>query len=576
MEKQSFVLAFTASISLVSFVYALLQKLRFRENFLVAFISVFFLNFLTLLAVNDAVEYKEIIIKLASLPIFFIAATEYLYVNSCYSQCCNLSCSNKKFYFFLFILIFPISFFIEKAIFLKIVYAASFFIMFSGMLKLFKKSKFQIDWGTSIFALFLMIISVKTLVFAGRFTLDIPIFSLLYIVSVYMKLSYFNNISYKQYIKFVVPVGLIYLFTLIFSYYFSQFYYVVEMYEHNLPSKRNVWIIWSHLSFFTAIASYFFFSLISDKVRNRFLKKYEKKYHRLNELTLDVNPLSGSREIFCYFATCFEETIGLKIINAMVFKNKNEVLLFTNKDNFSKYEIKKVKETLRKHILKRIILPSEFFFRNTSGLFKNLDEAGIENNFGFIIPIYIEDEFEGVYLTEPFKLSKKFNMPKIYEFLYYFKSTVENIISNSKNLRKEKEVQEKMLLLQEKKKISEEYRRKNEELQKALEYLKSKQDQLIIAEKWASICEITVSLNHEINNPLTHILGSSQLLKMHMEKNKFKTPQEIIPSMIKIESQCQRIKDIVENLRKISEPVAINYLENVKMLKLRSDAGDNG
>jgi len=107
-------------------------------------------------------------------------------------------------------------------------------------------------------------------------------------------------------------------------------------------------------------------------------------------------------------------------------------------------------------------------------------------------------------------------------------------------------------------------KKQNDHIQKVNKELKETHDKLIKAEKHSTISALTVSLNHEINNPLMIISGNLQLLlatKMEVKQ---------VQRLQIIEEQINRITEVVRKLREIQEPLLEEYLEgdSDKMLRL--------
>jgi C4-dicarboxylate-specific signal transduction histidine kinase len=87
----------------------------------------------------------------------------------------------------------------------------------------------------------------------------------------------------------------------------------------------------------------------------------------------------------------------------------------------------------------------------------------------------------------------------------------------------------------------------NQKLQKAMEELKNTQNQIIQSEKQKSLTAIVSGFAHEINNPLTGILGYIDLMEIR---------DDISPYMKKklaeIKHQSHRIKDLIGELNQLN------------------------
>jgi len=90
----------------------------------------------------------------------------------------------------------------------------------------------------------------------------------------------------------------------------------------------------------------------------------------------------------------------------------------------------------------------------------------------------------------------------------------------------------------------EEANERAEEMERLYENLQATQDQLIQTEKLASLGQLVSSIAHEINNPLTPILGYSQLLMSHAETD----PVKVQRFYEVINQSADKVKKIVENL----------------------------
>lgn len=74
------------------------------------------------------------------------------------------------------------------------------------------------------------------------------------------------------------------------------------------------------------------------------------------------------------------------------------------------------------------------------------------------------------------------------------------------------------------------------------------QEELIQSAKLVSIGEMAASIAHEINNPITGIIGYSELLGLYKEA----LPAKVNDITSKIQKECYRVKNIIENLLKFS------------------------
>lgn len=89
------------------------------------------------------------------------------------------------------------------------------------------------------------------------------------------------------------------------------------------------------------------------------------------------------------------------------------------------------------------------------------------------------------------------------------------------------------------------------------------EDQLAQARWLAGIGETTLALQHEINNPLTALLGTAELAAA----DPLTTP-EMRAELITIRDQARRIAAVVRKLSTLQEPRTVEYIRGARMLDL--------
>jgi DNA-binding response OmpR family regulator len=88
--------------------------------------------------------------------------------------------------------------------------------------------------------------------------------------------------------------------------------------------------------------------------------------------------------------------------------------------------------------------------------------------------------------------------------------------------------------------------------------------------RWLSgIGETTIALQHEINNPLSALLGHAELLLLEYRDRGERNEQVEV-----IQTQARRIADVVKRLRELRDPRSVTYVGRQRMLDLSDE--ENG
>jgi hypothetical protein len=99
---------------------------------------------------------------------------------------------------------------------------------------------------------------------------------------------------------------------------------------------------------------------------------------------------------------------------------------------------------------------------------------------------------------------------------------------------------------------------------RSFEKLKADFKKLVKSERAAAISETAVTVNHEINNPLTAILGNTQLLLMARDT----LPAEAVAKLETIEKSAIQIRETTAKLMSIIEPVKSSYAAGLNMIDI--------
>ena len=125
----------------------------------------------------------------------------------------------------------------------------------------------------------------------------------------------------------------------------------------------------------------------------------------------------------------------------------------------------------------------------------------------------------------------------------------EDLIKDSSELKKMVEAKTQELL------------RKNEDLKQTYEDLKLAQERLVKASRLAAIGEMSLTVRHEVNNPLTIILGETQFLLIGQE-----LPEEVKASLKTVEKMCLRIQNVVKKLSEVKEDKTKEFMKGLKTI----------
>jgi signal transduction histidine kinase len=86
-------------------------------------------------------------------------------------------------------------------------------------------------------------------------------------------------------------------------------------------------------------------------------------------------------------------------------------------------------------------------------------------------------------------------------------------------------------------------------------------------ERLGAVVETAVTVNHEINNPLTAILGNVQLLLLKRDD----LDEELLKKLQTIEASAMRIRDVTQQLLKLTSARSVSYAEGTSMLDLSAE-----
>lgn len=90
-------------------------------------------------------------------------------------------------------------------------------------------------------------------------------------------------------------------------------------------------------------------------------------------------------------------------------------------------------------------------------------------------------------------------------------------------------------------------------------------------ERLLAVKDTAVTVNHEVNNPLTAILGNVQLLLLHRKD----LDDDLVAKLRTIEASAMRIRDVTQKLLRLTSARRVSYAEGTSMLDLTDDSSPN-
>ncbi|MEE9442119.1 MAG: GAF domain-containing protein [candidate division Zixibacteria bacterium] len=166
-----------------------------------------------------------------------------------------------------------------------------------------------------------------------------------------------------------------------------------------------------------------------------------------------------------------------------------------------------------------------------------------------ILPLLMDDELVGV-LCFSDSTSKSFNTNR----RRFLEIVTDQIAVSLERLNYLKQLEQKNLYLEQ-----------------TQTRLKEAQAQLIAQEKLKAVSELAISVNHEVNNPLSTIVGNAQIIELESAD----LPEKITKRVNAIVDGARQISLITHKLMKIDRLVSEQYTRNNKetMLNLDKSSG---
>lgn len=99
-------------------------------------------------------------------------------------------------------------------------------------------------------------------------------------------------------------------------------------------------------------------------------------------------------------------------------------------------------------------------------------------------------------------------------------------------------------------------------------------EQLVKAERLTTVTKMTISLQHEINNPLTSVLVQTQALLLKMQQGAGIPLDYVKERLTTVEREARRIRELLRNLANITEPVSQEYVPGEEMIDIKASSQD--
>jgi len=115
--------------------------------------------------------------------------------------------------------------------------------------------------------------------------------------------------------------------------------------------------------------------------------------------------------------------------------------------------------------------------------------------------------------------------------------------------------------------------KEHRDLERAIKKLKETQAELVSSEKLASVGRMAAGVAHEIGNPLTSVLGHTEILHKRLKRKKLKDGAILLDLVDRTRRETERINRIIKDLLQFSKPPSAP-IEDVDLNRLIQDSLD--
>jgi signal transduction histidine kinase len=112
---------------------------------------------------------------------------------------------------------------------------------------------------------------------------------------------------------------------------------------------------------------------------------------------------------------------------------------------------------------------------------------------------------------------------------------------------------------------------KQRDVERAIKKLKDAQEELVNTEKLASVGRMAAGVAHEIGNPLTSVLGHTEILHKRLKRKRLKDGETLLDLVERTRKETERINRIIKDLLQFSKPSS-SHIEAVDINRLIKDS----
>jgi two-component system NtrC family sensor kinase len=112
---------------------------------------------------------------------------------------------------------------------------------------------------------------------------------------------------------------------------------------------------------------------------------------------------------------------------------------------------------------------------------------------------------------------------------------------------------------------------KQRDLERTIKKLKNTREELVNTEKLASVGRMAAGVAHEIGNPLTSILGHTEILHKKLKRKRLKDGELLLDLVERTRKETERINRIIRDLLQFSKPPSF-HVEDVQVNQVIQDS----